>query len=269
MKIIQYTQESKSKIISYIGDKYYKCLYLYLDLCQYGIDDKNVKVWVQEDDLNNITAVCLKYHTALHLYSKENDFEVVTLVDLIKDETPSIICAEVFLINALAPFLAELNYQSEFGHIGMYQNSSEHNNINFDDICAATNRDIDDIAKLLYEDEDIGASYTLCDLKQQIRERLISGFTRSYVVKKDGELIAHVGSGAETNNVCTLSYLIVAPSYRQMGYAKHAVQYFCRELSKEGKEIYSVYYPESSRKLHHKIGFIDVCNFGKLYIRKH
>ena len=33
-------------IKDYIGTEYYKCLYLYLDFLKYGLDNENLKFWL-------------------------------------------------------------------------------------------------------------------------------------------------------------------------------------------------------------------------------
>ena len=129
----------------------------------------------------------------------------------------------------------------------------------------ANNDDIKEIAKLLYEDDDIGSSYTMEDLVKQIEERIESGFVRSYVIKEDNHVVAHLGTGAEVDKLCTISYVITNPEYRGRGLSSSLFSYACNQLNSEGKEIYSVYYPENSRRLHHKMGFVDCCDFGKLF----
>lgn len=267
MIIEKCTSYDVSKIKEYIGNEYYKCLYLYIDLLQYGIDNSDVKVWMQVDENNCIKAVFLKYHTALHIYSKDHDFEVHSTLNLIKNISPSMICAERSIIEKLSFFMLPWGYQSEFGYIGKMV---EFNNMAVNvDINKATEKDIDAIAILLYEDEDIGASYTINDLKLQIKERLSDGFVRSYVIKDNGKVVAHLGTGAETDKICTINYLIVKPSYRNKGLASQLFLYVCNQLLLEGKEIYSVYYMENARYLHHRMGFVDICDFGKIYLQQH
>lgn len=255
-----------NKVLKYIGKEYYKCLYLYLDLNQYGTNSDFVTLYVQEH-MGNYTSVALNYHTALHVYSKSCDFDVDEMVDLVENVKPTIICAEKRVIEILTPELSQKGYQSEIGHIGKmeYPKAIDYNV----KIERAGLNDIDSIAELLYEDDDIGASYSIDDLKKQIYERLSSGFARSYIIKKDGKVVCHAGTGAEIAGVSTFAYLITDKDYRGQGLATIMVNYTCNELLKEGFEIFSVYYPENSRRLHHKLGFVDVCDFGKLYLNNH
>lgn len=265
--MIRLAKENDIKnVLEYIGKEYYKCLYLYQDLNKYGIDSEYAKLYIQEES-SIYKSVALKYHSALHIYSKKCDFDATEIADFVKEVRPTIICAEMEIVTALKDQLSSLSYISEFGHIGEMKNPKT---ITYNQhIERATLRDIDSIAELLYEDDDIGASYSLEDLKNQIRERLTSGFARSYVIKKDGKVICHAGTGAEIAGVATFAYLITEKDHRGHGLASQIVNYTCEELLKDGYKIYSVYYPENSRRLHHKLGFEDVCDFGKLYLNQH
>lgn len=250
------------EILSYIGNEYYKCLYLYIDMQQYGCSSEYTKTWVQEDN-GEITAVMLAYHSAMHVYSKKLNFEVQELTEFLLEKKPSIICASAELIKLLEPQMSFTGFISEFGHIGKYIHS-EPSSASCD-IRLANKEDIKEIAKLLYDDDDIGSSYTMDDLVKQIEERLESGFVRSYVIKDSNRVVAHLGTGAEVDKLCTVSYVITHPEYRGRGLSSSLFSYACNQLSLEGKEIFSVYYPENSRRLHHKMGFVDCCDFGKLY----
>ena len=254
--------EQMNEILSYISEDYPKCLYLYLDLVKYGCHSDTTITWMQTKD-GRITAVMLAYHTALHIFSKEIDFDAKELLDFVIKRNPSIICASAELIKIMEPYLTSKGFISEFGHIGKYiQNESSSTSC---DIRLATKDDIKEIAKLLYDDDDIGSSYTMEDLVRQIEERINDGFVRSYVVKLNNKVVAHLGTGAEIDKFCTISYVITAPEYRGRGISSSLFKYACKQLTSEGKEIYSVYYPENSRRLHHKMGFEDYCEFGKLY----
>lgn len=260
--IIEVNNDQKTIILSYIGNSYYKCLYLYIDIQKYGCSSEMTKTWKQTAN-GEITSVMLAYHSALHIYSKRMEFDVKELKEFIINNNPSIVCACADLIKLLAPALLTNGYASEYGHIGKHTRIVHHQpNKN---VSVATEKDIKEIAKLLYEDEDIGASYTLTDLVKQIKERLNDGFVRSYVIREDGHVVAHLGTGAETEKLCTISYVITAPEHRGKGLSSSLFTYACNKLTSEGKEIYSVYYPDNSRQLHHKMGFEDCCEFGKLY----
>lgn len=260
--IVKCNNNKIQEIVDYIGKEYGKCLYLYIDLIKYGCNSEFTNVW-KDVDGNRIRMVMLAYHSALHLYSQNLDFNVDEIVRFIRDMNPSIICASKPLIERIESSLSNDGYISEFGHIGKRTSSPQMKEKH--QVELAKEEDVDQIARLLYEDDDIGASYTYDDLVAQINERLSQGFVRSFVIRQDNKIVAHLGTGAEIQNLCTINYVITDLDYRGKGLSSSLFSYACQQLESEGKEIFSVYYPENSRRLHHKMGFEDFCEFGKLY----
>ena len=238
------------------------CLYLYLDIIKYGCSSETTRTWIQQHD-GDITTALLSYHTALHIFSKNNDFNSDEIIQLIKEINPTIVIASAETIKKLEPFLIGMGFKSEFGHVGEWIGPT--NTLDDCEVVEAENNDIPEIAKMLYEDEDIGASYVYEDLLKQMQERLEQGFVRSYVIRKEGKPVAHVGTGAETKDACTIAYTITSSDFRGQGLAKRLYAQVCGILKKEGKRVFSVYYPESAYLFHHKVGFVDVCECGKLF----
>ena len=249
-------------ILSYIGKDYPKCLYLYIDLQKYGCTSLVTKTWMHLVN-GDIKAVLLSYHSALHIYSKDLDFDAEEISHFVVEQNPSIVCASAGLIRLLEPLLLSNGFISEYGYVGKYCGDAMPT-LSFD-VLKAKKSDIWQIAQLLYRDEDIGASYSLDDLVKQIQERFNDNYVRSYVIKDDDSVVAHLGTGAEIAGLCTISYVITAQDYRGKGMSSALFAHACRELKQEGKEIFSVYYPENSRRIHHKMGFVDSCEIGKLF----
>jgi len=262
--IINCNKDNQNDFIGYIGEDYPKCLYLYLDAIKYGCLSDTTRTWIQTNN-GEITAVVLAYHTALHIFSRNNALIVPELCNLVKAVKPTMVNATADIIKKLGTSLEQYGFLSEFGHIGEWMGTAD--KVKDDDVSIANGKDIQEVARLLYEDDDIGASYVFEDLLKQMQDRLKEGYVRSYVLHKNNEVAAHVGTGAETNNVCTIAYTITSPKYRGQGLAGRLYNYSCSRLKSEGKRIFSVYYPESARTFHHKMGFVDICECGKLFIK--
>ena len=252
------------RIHQYIGNEYSSCLYLYMDLIQYGPDSNFTSSWIQEEK-GRILCVILSYHTAMHIYARES-FNTHEVIDLITNIKPSQICATKSTLFALEDTLSTIGYDLELGFVGKlgYFGQSQPQGI-----VKATINDVDDISKLLYSDQGICASYTLEDLKEQFRERLSQGFVRSYIIKQNDRIVAHLGTGAEIGNVCIITYVITDKEYRGRGFAKMLYQAASKDLHDEGKEVYAVYYTNSAIQLHHSVGFMDCCQYGKLFLKTH
>lgn len=254
----------KSIVLYYIGANYYKCLYLYIDLMYYSIERGEIKSWVQYDKDNSITLVMLQYHTALHIYSDELDYDKQELLQHLYSLNFSIICGRSELIEDLSVSMP--SFTSEIGYVGrLYKTSS----VEDDKAEIATLNDLKEIAELIYLDEDSGASYELNDLIRQMETRYQDGFSRNVIIRDNNRIVANISTGAEIKDIATLNNLIVRKEYRRQGLAQRVFRSICSQLLMEGKEVYSIYYVPESVSLHNKIGFIECCKYGKLFARTH
>ena len=256
--------DNKDAIINYISEDYYKCLYLYLDLKKYELSSSKIKCWKEINENDEIELIALKYYTGMHVFSNRKKPNLMNLIGLIKLEKPTMICGEYELIEKIYSALNDSNYKIEKGWVRGLNNNKYLQNSS--DVLKAQNEDFMQIAKLLYDDEDIGSSYRIEDLCNQIIERNKEGYSRNYVIKHENIICSHASTGAEDENVAMLAYVITAPEYRGKGYAKKVCSTICNDLINEGKKIYLINYSNDSTKLYDKLGFKVMCNWGKIYL---
>ena len=102
----------------------------------------------------------------------------------------------------------------------------------------------------------------------QLIQRNKEGYARNLVIKDNDLVIAHACTNAEFANIAVVAELLVRKEYRRRGYASEIWRDICGKLLAEGKEVYSFYYSEESRRLHKHIGFFEVCGWSKIVINK-
>lgn len=253
----------KKDLINIIGPNYGECLYLYLDLVKYGTENPNIKVWVNEID-NNIDFAALKYYTGMHIYVTKDDFDSNSLVELINNEHPTIICAKKSIIEKLQPLLKESGYKSEYGAIRRLTAIEKGDESGI--IKNPTPEDFNKITELLLSDDDIGGSYTFKTMHDPILERYNEKYGRNYIIKDGDKVIAHAGTGAENEKLGILNYVITDPNYRRKGLASKLCTSVCYDLIKDGKDVFLINYSNESTALYDKLGFKLYCDWGKLYL---
>lgn len=257
-KRVQTGEEHKIK--EYIGTEYDKCLYLYLDFVKYGLNNENLKFWFDAKD-NEIKCVILKYYSGMHIFSKNRDCDYDEISKLIKEETPSVICAEKYLIEKLSDMLKETEYEAEYGWVRVLSEKFPYENSMVE---KATEKDFKEISKLIINDH-MGEFYELDELIAQMKEREEDGFSRNYIIKDGEKIISNASTTAEIEEIAVLSNVITDPSYRGKGLATTVCSKLCNDLIEEGKKIYLINYTEESTGLYDKLGFEISCEIGKLY----
>ena len=261
--IIKCESKDKKRILNYIGANYSSCLYLYLDFIKYGLDSDEIKVYIQQDK-GEILSVLLQYYSCLHVYSKFNNLLTNEVATFFGENGFTMLYSTVDTARLIYESFVEVQkkcFSMTTGWVAQIKNIDKEPlrlSIN------AEKKDFAQIAQLIYEDEDIGKSYNYDELLKQLEERNQQGYARNRIIKQDGIVIAHACTNAELENLAVVAELLVHKDYRRKGYATEIWRGICGELIGEGKEVYSFYYSEESRKLHRRIGFVEVCEWAKI-----
>lgn len=263
--ITRCVEEQKVIIESYIGEEYYRCLYLYMNLKRYIIDSNEIKVYIDREK-NQIRAVYLIYFSCLHVYSKDNQFDMKELKTILKIHHIRMIYCEKSIarniwdncIGIKDSFSVTYGYVAEISRVDMFHRNQ---------VQLASALDFEQIIPMIYGDEDIGKSYNKDELKKQLLQRSKEGYSRNYVIKRDNLVIAHACTNAEMDAMAVVAELIVNKNYRRQGYALDIWRAICEDLLNEGKRVFSFYYSSESRNLHKKVGFREICEWGKIVIK--
>lgn len=252
------------KIIEYIDDSFYKCLYLYLDIKKYGFDNSNIKTYFQMKD-EKIKALILTYYKSMHVFSKDNSIEYNELLDFINEVKPTMICGEKSIIEKIKKFEIGKKYSEEYGFVRSIKDIIYNKKMTIE---LAKKDDFQYITQLLMSDRGLSGSFGYDELHNQLIERFEQGFCRNYIYKSDGKIVGHVCSGAEDDKCVVLTDLIVDKDYRGRGIGEKICLDFCKLMIDEGKEVFLINYTDQSGNLYEKVGIKKRCEWGKLYIEK-
>lgn len=259
--LVRCGNEDKKVILDYIGKDYGKCLYIFIDLCKYGLNNENFNAWIQYDKDNKIIAVITEYYKGIQIYSKNVDLDAQEISEFILEKNPPIILGIKESIDVLKKYMPE--YNEEFGTVGQLKK------LNYPVNPRAYSAEIDEleeIVKVIAADEGIGKPYGFDSLYKQFKERKEEKFGRNFVLRdeKTNEIICHAGTYAELPELAVIGGVITAPKYRGKGYSKETLSAICQELLNEGKDVFSFYYIPSATKMHQGIGFEKVGDWAKL-----
>ena len=127
--------------------------------------------------------------------------------------------------------------------------------------------DAEEIARLICSDGEIGSHYTVIDLARQLKERIQSKTGRSYIIRRNGEIIAHTATYAETGKIAVVGGTIVKQEYRNLNYYMLLSNHILQQLIEEGKTAYTFSITEKMIQFHKKI-HTQCSEYGKLIINK-
>lgn len=260
--MIKCNEKNKDAILDYIGTDYGKCAYLYIDLMKYGFGNENVNVWRQEDVSGNYTVIVLQYYTGMHVYSRENNFDKMDIVELILERMPALVCGMSDTLDMFSEYLKE-QYKSELGKV---LKLGKYTGVTNDEVRRADKSELTEITELLMTDEEMGGPYSTELLYKQLLERYETGFGRNWIRTDEKGIISHCATYAELDNIAVISGGIVRKDHRGKGEYPGQLGAMCRDLYMEGKEVISYYYG-GAKTAHKLVGFNILGDWQKL-IRK-
>ena len=256
-------KEDASRILIYLEQDLKNCLYSYIDLKKFGIENPNLTVYFDESD--SICCTALKYYEGLQLFDADGKMDVEATAELIKGLNSHIVSSTVDVIEKLYPLLKD-TYEMEQGYVTemlsmrLCEISEE--------VRPAEPSEYDEIARLICSDEGVGGHYEPEELKNQLLTRLGEGMGRNYIIKRDGEIIHHAATYAELDNLAVISGVITREDWRGKGIGTLAVRKLCHDLLQEGKKPCLFYYTKQAEGFYKKIGFEEGTGWAKLVLKR-
>lgn len=254
-------ESNVKELLTFFETDLKNCLYSYIDLKQYGIQNENLQIFIYKNQ-DKLTTVATKYYNGLQLFhDKHFTFPVQSTVSLIEKLKPSIISSTLDVIEILSPVFNE-EWEVEKGYVTSLSHTLQED-FSYS-IEEAAQNDLNEISRLICMDEGLGGHYSVPELEAQLCTRMKEKFGRNYVIRQNGTIICHAATYAEIDNLAVISGVITHPNYRSKGYAAALVSKLCKDLLMEGKQPHLFYYTKEAKHLYEKIGFDSSSEWAKL-----
>lgn len=255
-------ESDRERILRYLKRDVKDCVYLYIDITNYGISSAHMKVWYTEEN-GELSLVAMKYYDSYQIYSHKTDCGLDGLCGLLRENPAAMVSGRKDLIERLERELE--GYTATYGIVFcFYTNPSGRSQESEFQIIRATQEDTMDIARLMCSDDNFAAHYTVEGLSGQLADRIHTKTGRSYIARNDkGELIAHIATFAETEDVAVVSGAVVLPEYRKTDVFVQLDSYMGYHMWQEHKRLYAFANSKKMIKLQKMYG--TVCGeYGKL-----
>lgn len=252
-------------ILTYLKRYVHDCLYMYIDIKKYGLENPNMKVWIDSDE-NGINLVVMKYHTGLNIFSDKESWNIEQVLNILEENKILSIHGPKPMIEKIEKELKLLNknIDVEYGEIFEFTNDRQYEIDKTIELAKKT--DLLEIANLVITDPGIGAHYIPEELAKQFEERMESNMGRNFIIRDNGKIIAHIASYAEFDNIATTSGLIVDKKYRNSIYGTALEAHLIKSLKSDGFKIYTFVITSLRKKLLKALGNKKVSEFGKIII---
>lgn len=262
--MIRATNADKTQVLEKLRINILDNVYLYIDILMYGFDHEFSSVWIQRDQ-GDVKYIVLKYYNSFQLYATEDALDYSEITALIMEYKPAMISGRADLIRSISSMVKEF-YGETYGVVL----SQPHTGSKYSDVFPEKPKeeDMEEVANLVCSDRGIGGHYNPLELMEQFIRRQNDKTGRNYIIRKDGRIVAHEATYAETPDIAVMSGLIVAPAYRGNGYARLLHCFLSDLLISENKTAVLFCHEEDVLKMHLKLGAVVRGEYGKLTLRK-
>ncbi len=263
MNIKVSNQEEIKEILEYIGADYKAIPYMYVNVIKYGMGSENVHTFIDRSGDGAINGVYLVYYDCIHFYTRDTEnYPLAVFMDFVS-ETPHRV---IMLQKQFGDRLGDLedSYYIENNHV------IDMDKVGLDDMdfksTVAGREDIAQIVELLIADPEYVSVYDKKVLSDQLYDRYDGNFSRFFVVKMDGKVVATCSTYGEVDGFAILGGVIVHPDYRRRGLAKDVENYACHLMASEGvSRVGFVNFNNTpSLALHEKLGACRIAALTKL-----
>lgn len=228
--LLQYSNKKISLILDYIGDDFAVAPYLYVNLKRYGVSNPNIKIWIDLQE-NVLRGIYLLYYDTLHFYTKEKQYSVNVFCDKLYELNPKVVFVsgefgKRLALNISGKYIAEEYYIVDLNVSRSLPNVSG--------VEIAERNDLADIANLMLTDPEFKEVYDKTILSSQLVSRFDDGFSRYFIIRCDGKVVASYSTYGECDKLYILSGLVVHPDYRRRGYGTQIMEFAHKTIAADG-----------------------------------
>lgn len=255
------TSEDIPDILAALKKDLENCLYIYIDIKHYGIND-TLRVW--RNAYGEVRTIIMHYHDSLQLYSTGLQEERQSFIHIIEEQNVRMISGQKELIESILPDLCQAYCKT----VGLVHEVRQFMKFERPEgFGVAEERDMYEMASLVCSDRGIGGYYTVEDLTKQYIERLKMKMGRNYYVKKDGVLQAHIATYAEDEIMAITSGMIARPDAVPFGCGTILEGCLFNDLLQEGKRVFT-FTTDSKRSKYLKIMGVQSCGAYVKLVRR-
>lgn len=252
--------EDLDKVIAFLKKNLDDCVYIYIDIVKYGIEHPHITLWFSEYE-NGINSVAMKYYDSFQLFSIDTQLDREKICKVLTDNPVKTISGSENIIREI-----ESELQGKYDcNYGIVVKETKYKKLpGFDKVEAATVDDCYEIACLMCQDEEFGRNYDVAVLAKQLEDRINTGMGRSFVMREKDEIVGHVATFAEVDDLVVQSGLMVS-SKCSNPFGGIILHEYMKGVSLDaGKSVYAFRIKEEMKKYEKSPGTIICGHYGKL-----
>jgi predicted GNAT family acetyltransferase len=238
-------------------------LFIIGDIENFGFDTYFQEIWIQTLD-DKLVGIVLRYHDNFIIYSKDLDLEINEIERLLSTRDVKIISGKLTVIDLFYPAV-----ESKYSKRDMYfcelistaklvKDTSE--------VEIAEDIDAMEITLAYEQIQEFSGLYSsgIDSRYEQIASRIKTKEGIHVFIKKDGKIVSHGNTTAETSVSAMVGGILTIPEYRKQGLSSKIISALCENLYLRGKSACLFFDNPEAGEIYHKLGFRDIDKWAIL-----
>ena len=265
------TQRDHEKVWPFIQKEASKNLFIIGDIEVYGYEQDFQELWGAFDAEENLTVILLRYYESFIVYGVK-DYDVLSVVAIMKDYNPAVISGSKEVLKRLESFLPSNVYSRRdtfFAECTKESLDISDKLENNKKVKIATLEDALRIARLenqIVEFESV-KKISLVEREKQIRKKLESKAGRTYFIENGNEIVSAVSTTAENSVSAMIMGVCTKKEFRKQGFVSVILPILLKDLFKEKETACLFYDNPKAGDIYKRNGFKDV-GIWRMLIRK-
>lgn len=250
-------------LLEYLKEEAVYNTFLLADIVNYGFD-KEFQTIYGDIEKDGLKGVYLKFYNNLIVYSHRNRIDRHFLNNWFQDWKPEVIMGKSATVKEIHNLLPDYQYKEEPLYLldsreALEKSGLKENTAPEGIIKKASAEDAGRIHEFLMTIDEIKALY---GSREMIEERLKTGDGVHYILERDGKIIGHANSAAQSMYTVMIGGVATAPGQRGRGIAGGLVHTIAMEILNQGKKPCLFSKQEAEHNVYVRLGFRKAGTWG-------
>ena len=256
-------EKDREEVLQFLKRESALNLFIIGDIENFGFYTDFHELWAQLDLNNSYKAVLLRYFNSFVFYAKDDDFDVVSFANIIKNYKDSnSLSGKKSVIDPFEEyidfnksrnqFFTELKTKKGLAPIDVKLN-----------IQRATIKDCEELYKLRRSIEEFSEfPFSL----EAFKKTFETNTGRTFYIREGNRIVSSASTTAENSSSAMIIGVCTLKEYRNRGYATACITALCNELLEEGESLCLFYDNADAGGIYQRIGFREIGMWCMKYL---
>ncbi len=259
-------EKDREEVLQFLKRESALNLFIIGDIENFGFYTDFHELWAQLDLNNSYKAVLLRYFNSFVFYAKDDDFDVVSFANIIKNYKDSnSLSGKKSVIDPFEEYIDFNKSRNQF----FTELKTKKGLLPIDvklNIQRATIKDCEELYRLRRSIEEFSEfPFSLEAFKKTFK----TNTGRTFYIREGNRIVSSASTTAENSSSAMIIGVCTLKEYRNRGYATACITALCNELLEEGKSLCLFYDNADAGGIYQRIGFREIGMWCMKYLHLH